>query len=155
MSNKSERERVSNEGQPAGIRVEHRPDGSVSYEVLPGHELPFRVPLGEDRIVDIEIPPNPAIRVLDGRKFPQLDVPLVLVQFEVVARDWRKGWCPIGGSHYDSELYLGEPESTLVFERPGNGEVCVWGDSPDDLQLENAGAFPLYVVVRSPADAES
>lgn len=147
MSRRFERERIGTEELPLGICVEYRSDGATAYEILPEHESPFRVPLGEGRSVDIEIPPNPPIRVLDGQEFPQLDVPLVLVQFEVVARDWRRGWFPLGGKHYDSELYFGEPESTLVFERP-NGDVCVWGNGSCDLSMERTGTFPLYVVVR-------
>lgn len=85
---------------------------------------------------------------MDGREFPQLDVPLVLVQFEVVAQDWRRGWFPLGGGHYDDELYFGEPESTLVFERPEGDDVCVWGSGPYDLSMERTGTFPLYVVIR-------
>lgn len=144
----SERERATNPDQDVeGLCVEERSDGSVAYELLASYEGTFRVPLGPERTVDIEIPPNPPIRVMDGREFSQLDAPFVLVQFEVVAQDWRRGWFPLGGDHYDSELEFGEPESTLVFEQPDGG-VCVWGDGPYDLEMERTGTFPLYVVVR-------
>lgn len=130
------------------IRAEHQLDGSVVYEVSPSHEPPtFRVPVGDRRVVDIEIPPSPSIRVVDGKEFPQLDVPFVLVQFEVVAQDWRRGWFPLGGEHYSDEMHFGDEESTLVFER-ASGEVRVWSDGPGDLALERTGTFPLYVRVR-------
>lgn len=139
----------SDEGQPShSIRIERQPDGSILYEVPPDHEPPsFKIPVGEGRVVDIELPPNPPIRVVDGREFPQLDVPFVLVQFEVVTRDWRRGWFPLGGEHYEDEMHLGDEESTLVFERP-SGEVRLWSNGPEDLRLERTGTFPVYVRVR-------
>ena len=135
------------------IRVEHRSDGSTVYEVPPEHEpLFFQVPLDEGRTVDIEIPPNPPVRVMDGREFPQLDAPLVLVQFEVVAQDCRRGWFPLGGEHYDYEAYFGDSESALVFER-AKGDVGVWTRGPGDLQLQRSGTFPVYVVTRAKRDS--
>lgn len=129
-----------------GLGIERRVDGALAFEIPEKHG-PVSVPLSPEYTVEIEIPPNPTVRVFDGREFPQLDVALVLAQPEVVKQDPRRGWFPIGGDHYDSELEFGEPESTLVFER-SSGEVCVWGETSSRLDIERTGAFPLFVVVR-------
>jgi hypothetical protein len=131
---------------PRGVQVERRSDGTTVYDVSPNQEGTLEVPLGEGRI-DIEIPPNPTIRVLDGREVPQLEAPLVLVQFEVVAQDWRRGWCPVGGEHYERE-YISDPtEPDLVLDQL-DGFVSIWAYQGERIDIERTGTFPLYVTVR-------
>lgn len=63
--------------------------------------------------------------LLHGSSCPQLGAEYVLCQPEVVARDPRRGWLPLGGRHRD-QLYLGRDDSPELVLGPSVSHDHAW-----------------------------
>lgn len=116
------------------------------YEVSRTGELPsFSVPLSSEVELRIELPSTPEILVCAGREVPQLGAPYLLVQPEIVAGDWRRGWVPVGGD-WPTELYLREQESLSIDEQL-DGDPVIWITN-NRFEAEQTGTFKMYVILK-------
>jgi hypothetical protein len=124
--------------------VERLAEKRWRYEVARTGELPsLSVDMRPGIEIQIELPDTPVIHVVRGGEVPQLEAQYILVQQEVVAENWRRGWTPIGG-WWDSEVYLRERNELQLGAL--DGDPVVWG-YPRYLSFEQTGSFSMHVTV--------
>jgi hypothetical protein len=101
------------EGEPDSERIEFElmltptDEGGASVEIKPDFKHPIELRFGRTAET------SPCFLV-HGSECPQLGAEYVLIQPDVIAKDPRKGWEPIGGTPVDrfGTAYIGRGEET-------------------------------------------
>lgn len=139
-----ERNRLLGVLDTGGIPPESLTDGRHQYVIPDDHSR--AVELQEGTRFVVEVGDSPAMAVVAGAEVPQVSADWLVVQPEVVARSWRRGWAPLGGVWSD-ELNLATEEGLEIAGVPTDATVSLF-HSRGRFEIEKSGrGFRVAIIV--------
>lgn len=96
---------------------------------------------------------SPTVHLVHGRVAPQLRAEYILIQPDVIEKDPRRGWLPLGGVHY-REVDVGRESSPQFdFDDDVAGAHCtIKGLGSNRLSIDDISADGRGITVKARSD---